>query len=215
MKAKSFVLLVLILAALLTLSCRKNAGSDPKDQAPAYTPPEKNVTYEGISFTLQDSGWYWAELTEEAKATFTKEKLVIPGYIPGDIPTPVEIVGTLGFNNLTSLKEVVVSYPIETIGGAAFENCTALEKVELPQTLETIATEAFSGCSALTEINLPKDLFGIGSGAFKGCSSLTEITYAGTTEQWDELAPRRAPSWIDEGKTITVHCTNGDVIESR
>ena len=210
MKAKSFVLLVLILATLFTVSCHKKADPTP-DPTPAYTPPEATTAYEGILFTLQENGWYLAELTAEAKASFDKETLVIPGFIPGETATPVETVGSFGFQGLTTLKKVVVSYPIIKIGAQAFEGCTALEKVELPHSLESIGTWAFAGCSALTSINLPKNIFGIGSEAFKGCTALAEITYEGTIEEWGAVASHRTSSWLVEGKTITVHCTDGDV----
>ena len=115
--------------------------------------------------------------------TYPEEELIIPSVSPDD--KIVTKIGDLGFYGNTNLKKVVLPEGITVIGGMAFASCTSLTSVELPYSLEQIKAEAFDGCTALTE-----------------------ITYRGTISAWEGILIRS--DWIDIGKTITIHCSDGD-----
>jgi hypothetical protein len=51
----------------------------------------------------------------------------------------------------------------------------------------------------------------IGDYAFDRCSRLTSITFEGTKAEWNSI--RKSSDWKTYTPTITVHCTDGAVIE--
>lgn len=48
--------------------------------------------------------------------------------------------------------------------------------------------------------------------AFLNCNSLTSITFNGTKEQWNAATQNNSDNYIVIGGSITVHCTDGDII---
>lgn len=215
MKAKRFVLLVLVLATLFSafaVSCRKKptATNDPEPTAD----PQAADDYKDFDFSLKENGLYLVEIPAEKKASFQKETLIIPGFFTGEeLPVPVEELGSYACQGLTTLKKVTVSYPISVIGGYAFKGCTSLTDVELSGMLERLSTGAFEGCAALTEITLPKSLSTIGDDVFQGCTALTKITYEGTMEQWEAI--RKSPDdtdWLGEGDQVILRCSDAETI---
>ena len=188
MKTKWIFLLVLLLAAVLVFgACKKKpsnsqpAGGDPGSQSPASS-GENDPSLDGLRFLDMPNGNVFSVSVEGQ--SYSGEELVIPFYSPDE--KIVVKIADLGFSPNINLKKVVLPGSIETIGGHAFLNCTSLASVELPSSLEKIK-----------------------SGAFEGCTSLTEINYSGSMNSWKNI--EIADDWIDAGKTIIIHCNDGDV----
>ena len=74
-----------------------------------------------------------------------------------------------------------------------------------------IAGNAFNGCKSLTSVTVPSSVETINSGAFYYCGILAEITYEGTVAEWKSM--QREAGWKKNDRTITVHCSNGNVSE--
>lgn len=98
-----------------------------------------------------------------------------------EIPAMIEekavtVIADGAFDNLSSLKEIVIPEGVTSIGDEAFFECTSLKIVNLPDSLTEIGTSAFEGCASLKTVSFPDNLTSIGSRAFSSCSSLEEIT---------------------------------------
>ena len=98
-----------------------------------------------------------------------------------------------------------------SIGFLAFVGCRSLTSVIIGKGVTNIGERAFESCDSLTSINIPDTVTSIGSGTFSSCSALKEITYEGTTVEWAKVI--KASSWKEYVKEITIHCTDGDLIE--
>ena len=80
------------------------------------------------------------------------------------------------FNNLPSLKTLVLGDHVETIGEEAFAGCSNLNSLNLSKGLKTIGVKAFYECERLTELTIPNHVTEIGEQAFYGCKGLTKLT---------------------------------------
>lgn len=205
MKLKYLILFVLVAAMLLAASCGKKTTDTPDNSG-----GEEIVIPEGLNFAPVEEGSF-SVLVEGQH--YAGEELVIPATSP-DGSIVVEI-GSFGFWKLTNLKKVTLPATIEKINASAFEGCTALTEIVLPGSVERIGLSAFEGCTSLSSVTIPNSIFSIGSDAFKDCPALTEITYTGTIEQWNAFEKFRSASWLEPDKTITVHCTDGDLVGMR
>ena len=149
-----------------------------------------------------------------------------------DLPDQLTAIGDWAFQNCKLLTEVTIPENVTAIGGHAFKGCVGLSSVTLPEGLKTIGAEAFSELTSLTSYTGPmkhlnamakdkltsvtlvaREFDKIEFVTFYGCESLTEITYTGTMEAWQALD--KADGWLTSlpEKTLTVHCTDGDVVE--
>ncbi len=204
MKFKSVILFVLIAATLFALSCgKKPTGTD------SQTPTDETIVIpEGVTFAPVEQGSLYY-LVQGQK--YAGEELVIPSRTADGYT--VTQIGSFGFWKLTNLKKVTIPYPIEKINASAFEGCTALTEIDLPSSVERIGPSAFEGCTALTSVKIPYSVYLIASDAFKGCTALSEIAFNGTMSGWNDiLKPQGDSSWIEPDKTITIHCTDGDIV---
>jgi hypothetical protein len=75
---------------------------------------------------------------------------------------------------------------LKTIEQYAFKNAMLFD-VKLPEGFKNISANAFASCLTLDEISIPSSVETIGENAF-GDNERLIIYYAGTQEQWDELA---------------------------
>ncbi|MCR4845601.1 MAG: leucine-rich repeat protein [Eubacterium sp.] len=75
---------------------------------------------------------------------------------------------------------------LTTIEQYAFKNAMLFD-VRLPEGFKNISANAFASCSFLDAISIPSSVETIGENAF-GDNERLVIYYAGTQEQWDELA---------------------------
>jgi len=65
--------------------------------------------------------------------------------------------------------------------------------IRIAETIEgcpvTVIDEyAFAWCEGITAVTIPQSVIVIEEGAFYGCIALTDVYYAGTQEQWEEIA---------------------------
>ena len=148
------------------------------------------------------------------------------------IPNSVTTIGQCAFVRCTTLPSITIPDSVTSIGAAAFWWCTSLESIDIPDSITTIDKMAFGVCTKLKSVTLPKDLKSIGfrsftsSGlesitipesvktiegqAFHHCEKLDNICFAGTTEQWQQIALE--DSWCNSNTPAkVVHCTDGDV----
>lgn len=193
MKTKWILLLVLLLAVVLVFgACKKNPsnpqpGGDSGSQTPASDGGDED------EWDPYPDGLRFMDLSSGFAVyvegqTCQEEELIIPTTSPDN--KLVTRIGDFGFYGNTYLKKVVLPEGVTVIGGQAFAECTSLTSVELPNSLEQIKVWAF-----------------------EHCTSLTEITYHGTISAWNGIIINA--EWIDAGKTITIHCSNGDVTVTR
>ena len=80
------------------------------------------------------------------------------------------------FQNMKSIKEVVLGDSVISIGEFAFQNCRGLTSITMPNSVKSIGHSAFKKCSSLTLVTIPNSVTSIGSSAFSDCTSLTSIT---------------------------------------
>lgn len=78
------------------------------------------------------------------------------------------------FNNITSLKTVVLNGEISLIGASAFSGCTGLTEFAIPASVKEIYQNAFAGCTSLLSVDFANaaSLETIFQEAFSGCTKL-------------------------------------------
>ena len=127
-----------------------------------------------------------------------------------NIPDGVTEIGSVAFNDCTSLESVTISNSVTKIGQHAFDGCTAIRGMEIPDSVTEIGSEAFHDCSALRTVGLTGNVTKIGSGAFGNCGMLDEIEYSGTKEQWGKI--EKGDGWhCNVSSRAKVRCTDGEV----
>ncbi len=72
------------------------------------------------------------------------------------------------------LPKVIDGWPVTSTGEKCFEDLNTVKKVILPETIETIGYRSFYGCSSLTDINFPDSLRRTGGWVFAH-TGLTEF----------------------------------------
>jgi len=90
-------------------------------------------------------------------------------------PTSVGYGGPL-FQNITTIKRVVIADTFTSIGSNAFNSCKGLTSVTIGNSVASIGNYAFQTCSGLTSVTIPNSVTSIGTSAFQGCSNLFTIT---------------------------------------
>ena len=76
--------------------------------------------------------------------------------------------------------------------------------------VKAIAPDAFAGCSQITGLILPAGIEYVGDGAFSGCGALSEVYYAGSREQWDNIALGEKNEALVNATLICNHMLPGD-----
>ncbi len=115
------------------------------------------------------------------------------------------------FNGCKSLTSVTLSKGLTSLQSYAFSNCTSLVDITIPDNVTELRNGVFNHCTSLVGVTMPATVTNIGSYVFSGCNSLEIIRFGGTTEQWKEIHKSR--QWKDVTTTVTVRCTDGDIIE--
>lgn len=75
-------------------------------------------------------------------------------------------------------------YTVTTIGTMAFDNCSSLTSIKIPNSVTVIEDYAFYNCSSLTSITIPDSVTTIGNNAFYGCNSLTSFMVDGRNSNY-------------------------------
>ena len=149
------------------------------------------------------------------------------------IPDSVTTIEQSAFVRCMALQSITIPNSVTTIGMAAFWWCTSLESIDIPDSVNTIEQMAFGVCTSLKSVTLPKNLErirfrcfmhtgleivtipasvkAIKAEAFSTCEKLDNICFAGTTEQWQQIALE--DSWCNSNTPAKiVHCTDGDIV---
>ena len=149
------------------------------------------------------------------------------------IPDSVTTIEQSAFVRCMALQSITIPNSVTTIGMAAFWWCTSLESIDIPDSVNTIEQMAFGVCTSLKSVTLPKNLErirfrcfmhtgleivtipasvkAIKADAFSTCEKLDNICFAGTTEQWQQIALE--DSWCNSNTPAKiVHCTDGDIV---
>lgn len=149
------------------------------------------------------------------------------------IPNSVTTIGQCAFVRCMALQSITIPNSVTTIGMAAFWWCTSLESIDIPDSVNTIEQMAFGACTSLKSVTLPKNLEkirfrcflhagletvtipasvkAIKADAFSTCEKLENIRFAGTMEQWQQIALE--DSWCNSNTPAKiVHCTDGDIV---
>ena len=129
-----------------------------------------NFTIDGEA--VDENTTYYFETKEIANQSF-KGSSVKSVSMDNSVIT----IGSLAFQNCTSLQTVQLGNQVKTIDFEAFEGCTSLKNVQLSQSLETIGIQAFKNCLSLQTIHIPAKVQLIDSEAFMYCG-LTSISFA-------------------------------------
>lgn len=148
------------------------------------------------------------------------------------IPNSVTTIEQSAFVRCMALQSITIPNSVTTIGMAAFWWCTSLESIDIPDSVNTIEQMAFGVCTKLKSVTLPKNLEkirfrcflhagletitipasvkAIKADAFSTCEKLNNIRFAGTREQWQQIALE--DSWCNSNTPAkVVHCSDGDV----
>ena len=127
-------------------------------------------------------------------------------------------IGSLAFENCTSLETVVISDGIMHIHDSAFQGCSNLKNIIIPDSVENIYSYAFKDCSSLTAITIPEGVPEIQYRAFGGCTELQKVTLPAsslkTIESYafdgcEKLTAIQLPDSVTEiGDYIFMGCTS-------
>ena len=79
------------------------------------------------------------------------------------------------YNDIDSIKAIVIQDGLTSIGNSAFRECTNLERVTIPSSVTSIGDSVFQGCNSLKGVTIPESVTSIGESAFCGCSSLKAV----------------------------------------
>ncbi len=105
------------------------------------------------------------------------------------IPDGITNIDSYAFFECRNLKTIHIPSSVKNIGRYAFAVCENLTNVVLSNGVESIGDNAFYCCMRLEEITIPASVTSLGNNAFDAtCASLSKIHYAGTQEQWGNLA---------------------------
>lgn len=91
------------------------------------------------------------------------------------------------FEQRDSIKKVIIEEGIERLGNQLLRISDNIEEIEIPEGIREIGRNVFLGCKELKGISLPESLEVVDGYAFSGTSLLT-VKYAGTSEQWGNIA---------------------------
>ena len=119
------------------------------------------------------------------------------------IPDSVKHICNGAFRS-SNLSSVTLPKNLLTLGDECFKGTGGLTEIVLPGTLTSIGANAFKECYDLATINLPSSMTELGNNLFMA-TSLSEVTFDGTLAQWEAVTKE------DSGRTVTIHCTDGDV----
>ena len=144
------------------------------------------------------------------------------------IPDSVTSIGGFAFKDCTGLTSITIPDSVTSIGSGAFYRCSGLTSITIPDSVtnlgesafydcrltsvtigngvETISSDAFGYCP-LTTIKIGKNVKTIEENAFNGIKSIPEVYYAGSEEDWKNIA-------IDQSNDMILRATmyyNADI----
>ncbi len=111
------------------------------------------------------------------------------------IPETVTSIAEDAFYGNTDIISVTIPAMVSELPDGSYESgvffgCSNLESVTFAEgsQLTSIGEYAFYECSSLTSIEIPAGVTSIGSSAFRFCRNLNTVYYAGSIENWFDIA---------------------------
>jgi hypothetical protein len=128
------------------------------------------------------------EAVEDNGARITK--FIFTGFFPFVIipktffnpPLSVTSIGEFAFNNLFSVKSIIIPDSVKTIGPSAFIKCMCLESITIPDSVNKIGVYAFSECEELKSVTIGNGVKSISWYTFLGCNKLVSVTIGDSVE---------------------------------
>ncbi len=124
----------------------------------------EGVKYEQTDTEKEAGTWHTLKNAPGEKAVVTANHIKIDETAP-------YVAVNLG-------KVVSIGNPTSSTGG--FENCSSMKEVVLPDTIETFNKWCFAGCKVLEKLTFPKNLTSILASAFNNVDALQTIDYQAT-----------------------------------
>ena len=106
----------------------------------------------------------------------------------------IKRIGKCAFYNCFNVKSIILPSELEEIDKSAFWNCSGLENIVIPEKVEKLNASCFAECSSLKSVVLSSSLKSIGSSAFNGCINLMDITLPSGIENIGSYAFGRCTS---------------------
>lgn len=104
------------------------------------------------------------------------------------LPDGITALPAFCFSFCTQLETIDLPDAITSMGSYVFSNCPGLKTVDLPDSLTELGYNTFNDCANLTTISIPVAVAAIGDQAVSDCPHFAHVCYAGTEEQWAEIA---------------------------
>lgn len=131
----------------------------------------------GLTYSLTADGQYYNVAgigSEEA------EVFAIPTTYKGK---PVKGISSGAFQDVKTIKKILVSYGVESIGDNSFAK-SSLGEIILPPTISKIGKGCFSGCDNLNKVSGGENLSVLEERVFENCKKLTSV---GLSENLTEI----------------------------
>ena len=116
----------------------------------------------------------------------------------------------------TGIESATIPGNIKEIGDQAFAQCSYLTSAVVEEGCRVLGSMVFDLCSQLRVVELPGSLRYIGYAIFDGCSNLQKVTYKGPKHSFvqlvDDIYHRAAVPPLLGDISLTIHCTNGDLL---
>lgn len=113
---------------------------------------------------------------------------MLSGLTELTIPDGVTALPDGLFYRCKNLTSVTIPGTVKQIKSNDFFECTALTSIVIPEGVEWISQDAFLNCTALETVWLPLSLKAIEGSAFFFCTNLKTVEYAGSQDDWDQVA---------------------------
>lgn len=117
-----------------------------------------------------EDGW---DYNEKNKNPFI-DRRGIESIIIEDGITSVSDYLLRAYNEVDSIKQIILGSNIIKIGMHSFEKCISVQTINLPKNLKEIGEYAFAGCG-LTNLVIPNNVTQIGEGCFQVCNRLESV----------------------------------------
>lgn len=116
----------------------------------------------------------------------------------------------------SNIESAVIPGNVKEIGNQAFAQCEYLTSTVIEEGCRVLGSGVFGHCPQLRVVELPGSLRYIGYAIFDGCSNLQKVIYKGPKHFFiqlvDDFNHRAAVSPLLGDVSLTIHCTNGDLL---
>lgn len=166
--------------------------SSDNETRDAINKSSKTDISDDISAPLTDTTGF-TELTSD-NCKMTDKKI---NYFPHDddevieaiiVPEGIEEIGDQVFEQISSLKTVILPKTLKKIGKFVFSECSALTEIAIPYGVQEIGDGAFSACNSLKSVVIPGSVKKVSKWAFSECSSLSEVIISNGVQEIGDCA---------------------------